>query len=276
MRWISSIARFATRPVVATYGSMALLFVGLVVDLNSDQALVVSIIYNIPIVVSAVLLTRTLTVWTIVLSLAANAAAGYANAIDVGETSGFTVANRVLVGLSFLLVGSMTLLFERSRQDVHDLEFHEEDGERERALRHVITDLSGPLTRDEILRRATVGLRELLHADAVVFTGLDGDRFVEPRWSAPEFTSVAEPGKLATWAVDALPVTTVPVIMVRTERGLTGVGRLAVFDDVELIVVVSRPDRTRASQLLGEAIMAIEPLCARAAEFERLHGLSSD
>jgi hypothetical protein len=272
----SKIVRFLTRPVVATYGSLALLFVGLVVDLNSDQALVVAIIYNIPIVVSAVVLTRTLTVWTIVLSLAANVAAGYANAIDTGETSGFTVANRVLAGLSFLLVGAMTLLFEQSRQDVMELESHGEDGERERALRHVITSLSGPLTRAEILTRATIGLRELLRADAVVFVGLDEDRFVEPRWSAPEYTAVAEIGKLATWAVDALPVTTTPVIMVRTERGLTGVGRLDAGIEHELIVVVSRPERSRASQLLGEAITAIEPLCQRAAEYERLRALSSD
>ncbi len=276
MRILSKFVQAASRPVVATYASLAMLFVGLVVDLNSDQALVVAIIYNIPIVMSAVLLTRTLTVWTIVLSLGANAAAGYANAIDVGEASGFTVANRVLAGLSFLLVGAMTLLFEQSRQDVRALETHEEDGERERALRHVINDLSGALSRDEILSRAAVGLRELLHADAVVFAGLDDDRFVEPRWSAPEYTSVAEVGKLASWAVDALPVTTTPVIMVRTERGLTGVGRLNAIDGTDLIVVVSRPDRARASQLLGEAIIAIEPLCARAVELERLRRLSSD
>lgn len=279
MRIVSLLGRiggWAKNRIVATYGCLALLFIGLVVDLNSNQALVVAIIYNIPIVISAALLSRRLTVWTVVLSLAANAAAGYDNAVGNDGADAFTVANRVLAGLSFLLVGTMTLLFEMSTEDARELASHEDDGKRERELRHVISDLSGPLTPDELLGRASGGLRRLLSADAVAIAVLDGERFAEPRWSAPEYTSVAEPGSLATWAVDALPVTTTPVISVRTERGVSGVGLLRRRDDSDLVVIVARPDRERSSRLLGEALAAIQPLLDRAVEFERLRALSSD
>ena len=268
--------RWLKNPIVATYGCLSLLFIGLVVDLNTDQRLIIAIIYNIPIVISAILLSRKLTVWTIVLSLAANLAAGYDNAVGLGETDGFTIANRVFAGLSFLLVGAMTLLFETSSADAIELAAHEQDGERERALRHTLSDLSGPITPDEMMDRAVYGLRALLHADAVVISGLDGEHFAAPRWSAPEYTSVAESGKLASWAVDALPVTATPVITVRSEAGITAVGLLRRSDADDLVVIVARPDRGRSSGLLGEALTAIEPLYERAVELERLRRLVPD
>ena len=270
------VLRWFKNPIVATYGCLALLFVGLVVDLNTSQALIVAIIYNVPIVVSAVLLSRRLTIWTIVLSLLANVAAGYENVLTRGSVDAFTIANRVFAGLSFLLVGAMTLLFEKSSADAHELLAHEEDGERERALRHFITDLSGPITPDEMMARTATGLRDLLGADDVVVSGLDGEHFASPRWSSPEFTGLAPTGKLASWAVDALPVTATPVITVRSDAGLTAVGRLRCEDRDDLVVIASRPSRGRSSQLLGEALAAVEPLRARAVEFERLRALADD
>lgn len=268
--------RWFTNPIVATYGCLALLFIGLVVDLNSSQALIIAIIYNVPIVVSAVRLSRRLTMWTIGLSLLANLAAGYENALARGSVDAITITNRVLAGLSFLLVGAMTLLFEQSSADAQELVAHEEDGERERALRHFITDLSGPIGPDEMMARTADGLRSLLGAEDVVVSGLDGEHFAAPRWSSPEYTGLAPTGKLADWAVDALPVTATPVITVRSDAGVTAVGRLRCDDRDDLVVIASRPARRRPSQLLGEALAAVEPLRARAVELERLRSAADD
>ena len=249
---------------------LGLLFGGLVVDLNTNQALVIAIIFNIPIVISSVVLSRRLTAWTIALSMAANAAAGYINATSVGEVDAFTVLNRCFAALSFVLVGVMTLLFERSESDVQELEEIGLSSERERALRHVVVSLSGPLSPDELCQAAVDELRVLLGADAVVMAGLDGDRFATPRFSSPEFTAVAETGKLASWAIDALPVTATPVITVRSDRGRTSVGRLRCADRDDLVVVVDRPALGQTSALLAEVLASLVPLRDRAVETERL------
>jgi len=255
---------------VAISTCLGLLFGGLVVDLNTDQALVIAIIYNVPIVISAVVLSARLTAWTIGLSMVANVAAGYVNAVSVGEVDAFTVLNRFFAALSFLLVGIMTLLFERSESDVQELEEIELSGVRERSLRRAMVALSGPLAPDELCQAAVEELRVLLEADAVVMTGLDGDRFAAPRFSAPEFTAVAETGKLASWAIDALPVTRTPVITVRSDNGRTSIGLLRCTDRDDLVVVVARPTLGQASTLLGEALESIVPLRERAVETERL------
>ncbi len=265
MRWARVIS-----PAVVPYACLAMLFTGLVIDLNSDQALVVAIIYNIPIAISAALASRTLTSWVIGLALAANTAAGYVNAVAVGSVDAFTVANRGLAGLSFLIVGAMTLLFELRSHDVAELSDAEDDAERQQALRRMTVALSRPLGPDELLAAASEELQILLEADAVVIVGLDGERFAEPRWSAPEFTSVAETGKLASWAVDALPMTSTPVITARSDRGITSVGRLSRPGAADLVIVADRPRRRLASALLGEAITALVALLERATELERL------
>lgn len=263
LRWLRS------TPVAITV-CLGLLFGGLVVDLNTNQALVIAIIYNIPIVISSVVLSSRLTAWTIGLSLLANTAAGYINAVSAGEVDAITVLNRGFAALSFLLVGVMTLLFERSEADVHQFEEIELSGERERGLRRAMVALSGPLTPDELCQAAVAELRVLLEADAVVITGLDGDRFAAPRFSAPEFTAVAETGKLASWAIDALPVTKTPVITVRSDSGRTSIGRLRCTDRDDLVVVVARPTLGQSSILLAEALESIVPLRERAVELGRL------
>ena len=260
---------------VALALTLGLLFGGLVVDLNTNQALVIAIIYNIPIAISSVVLSRRLTAWTIALSMAANTAAGYVNAVSVGEVDAFTVLNRCFAALSFVLVGVMTLLFERSESDVAELEEIGLSGERERALRQAVVSLSGPLSPDELCRAAVVEIRDLLGADAVVMAGLEGDRFAAPRFTAPEFTAVAETGKLASWAIDALPVTKTPVITVRSDRGRTSVGRLRCSDRDDLVVVADRPALGQASALLAEVLASLVPLRERAVETERLRNRAS-
>lgn len=247
----------------------ALLFAGFVVDINTEQATVVAIVFNIPIAISGALLSRRLTIWATLLAVLATIGAGWANAIDHDVTNA-TVLNRALACLSFLIVGGMTLLFERTNEDVQVLTHVEVENQREQELRRFLVGLSGPLGPDELLQSAVLGLKELLEADSVVLTAVENDKFTEPQWSAPLYTSVAEPGKTAGWLVDALPVTTTPVITVRGDDGTTSVGKWRCERGVPLYVVAKRPKVAGASALLAEALEGLEPLRERAIELERL------
>lgn len=248
---------------------LLLLFGGLVVDLNTSQELVVAIIYAIPIAISGVLASRNLTWWCIGLAVLANVAAGYGNSLAVGGIDDTTIVNRVLAGLSFLLVGVMTLLLESTTEEVEELADAEEHSERERRLREFMVELSGPLEHDELMERAVSSLRTLLGADAVVASGLDGDRFAAPRWAAPPATDLATTGTTASWAVDALPITTTPVIAVRSDVGMMSVGTWRCSQAPDLVVLAARPDRRRAAALLGDALAVLDPIRERSLELER-------
>lgn len=256
-------------PSYATVLCILLLFGGLVVDLNTDRALVVAIIYAIPIALSGLVVSRTLTWWCIALALLANVGAGYGNAVASGGMDTVTILNRVLAGMSFLLVGLMTLLLEATSEEVEELADAEQDSAREHELRRLLLELSGPLEPDELMSRAAVGLRQLLHADAVVVTGLDGDRFADPRWAAPGRTDLARPGTAASWAVDALPISANPVIGVRSDQGLMSVGKWRCDIGPDLIVLAARPTTRWAARLLGEALTVLVPIRERAIELER-------
>ncbi len=255
------------------YLCAAMLFIGFVVDINTDQAVVVAIVFNVPIAVSGSLLSRRLTIWAIVLAVLATIGAGWANAIDHDATTA-TVVNRALACMSFLIVGAMTLLFERSSEDVQELTHVEADNERERDLRRFLGGLSGPLSPDELLQSAALGLRELLRADSVVLTSVVNERFAKPQWSAPLYTNVAAPGKASGWLIDALPVTATPVITVRGDDGTTSVGKWRCERGIPLYVVAKRPNVSGASELLADALEGLEPLRERAIELDRLRSLA--
>lgn len=256
-------------PSYATVLCILLLFGGLVVDLNTDRALVVAIIYAIPIALSGLVVSRTLTWWCIALALLANVGAGYGNAISSGGMDTETILNRGLAGLSFLLVGLMTLLLEATSEEVEELADAEQDSVREHELRRFLLDLSGPLEPDELVMRAVVELRGLLRADAVVVTALDGERFAEPRWADPARSDLARPGTAASWAVDALPIAANPVIGVRSDQGLMSVGKWRCDVGPDLVVLAARPRTRWAARLLGEALTVLVPIRERSMELER-------
>ena len=255
------------RPAYDAVLCLALLFGGLVLDLTTTQGLVVAIIYNIPIALSGLALSRSLTLWMLVLALGANVAAGYENALLTQGYDTITLLNRALAALSFVLVGIMTLALDSASDQVTALADKEAEAERERGLREFLIALSGPHTPDTLLRRAAALLRTLLEADAVVVSALENDHFVTPRYAEPEGAGVAKPGSLASWAVDAIPTTDTPVITVRSERGATTVGRwrrAGAAHEGDFIVIAARPRAREASLLLGEALKGLEPLLERA------------
>lgn len=256
------------KPVYVTTVCLVLLFGGLLLDLTTQQGLVVAIIYNIPIALSGLALSRQLTVWTILLALAANLAAGYENALVMAGYDALTLLNRGLSALSFLLVGVMTLALNSASDQVTALAEKEAEADRERRLRLMARELGHTHDPEALLSQAAVALRKLLNAESVVITHLEGERFALPRYSDPEDANLARPGTLSSWALDALPLTDTPVITVRSERGVTTVGRWRGED--ELVVVIARPQVQEASDLLGEALKSLEPLLAQAKRLKKL------
>lgn len=252
------------RPAVVAALTLSLLFAGLLVDLNSRQDLVVAIVFNIPIAISGLANSRRLTIWTIVLALAANVAAAYENALLFARYDQITLLNRGLATLSFLIVGGMTLLREGAVDQVAELGHARDAASRERALRRFVTSLSGPVPPDELVADAARALRALLEADAVVVSTLRGDAFAEPRWTHGNAGDLADPGTLASWAVDAIPASETPAITVRSERGLITTGRWRRADGDDLIVVADVPRADKPTELLGEALHGLEPLLRRA------------
>ena len=257
-------------PRVVTALSLSLLFAGLLVDLTTVQTLVIAIIYNIPIALSGLALSRTLSLWTMVLAFSANIAAGYENSLLLGSLDTITLLNRGLAALSFLIVGALTLAFTSAAERAAALIKEGDKGERERALRDFTNSLSGALVPHDLFRQASEEVLELLDADAVVITHLDGERFAEPRYSRPEATTLAAPGTLAAWALDTLPVTNTPVITVRSDEGVLTVGRWRQRDAEDILIVAARPKVDEASVMLGEALKSLEPLLVRARAFEDL------
>lgn len=258
------------RTLTITVLSLSLLFSGLIIDLTSPQGLVVAIIYDIPIALSGLALSRRLTVSVVLLALINNGLAAYVNATSTGSYDTLTLLNRGLSGLSFLLVGTLTLALRNASARVTRLAFEEERAQREFALRRLLSSLSGPLQPDTLLRKAVTELRDLLQADAVVIAALEAHRFAAPRYSSPDATGVALTGTVASWAVDALPTGEASVITVRSDQGPKTVGRWRRQNASDLIGVVDRPRSDEASLLLREVLMGLEPLLERARLLERL------
>lgn len=265
----------ARRPWVTATLSLSLLFGGLLLDLTTRQDLVVAITFNIPIAVTGLSNSRLLTVWTVLLALGANVAAGYENALTFSGYDAVTLLNRGLAAMSFLLVGVMTLAREGAVDEVEELQDARDWAERERRLRRFVLGLTGSMSADELISRATLGLRTLLDADAVVVATLREGRLANPRWTAGSCRNLAVPGEKASWAVDAIPINDAPAITVRSERGRLTMGRWRRDSGDDLVVVADVPRADRPSTLLGEALQGLEPLLRRADSAAREHPIAA-
>ena len=247
--------------------SLSLLLIGLVIDLTTPRELVVAIIYNIPIALSSLALSRRLTVSVLLLAFGANIAAGYVNALGYGGLALFTLLNRSLAGLSFLLVGVLTLALRRAAAGVARLQLEGARAGREEALRRFLSEVSRALYPEALLKTAARSLQLLLDADEVVISALDGATFAEPRYASPPNAVSAQGGASARWAADVLPLK-VPVAGLRREDGVTVVARLSAQQDY--LVVALRPRAAAPKILLAEAAEGTEPLLLRAEELARL------
>lgn len=186
---------------VAALGSVSFLLIGFLLDIATAQELVVAILYNVPIAFSGLGASRRLTLYTVAGALGVNLVAGIFNAQGGAET--IAVLNRVLAALSFLLVGFMTWALRGSSARVADLQASKTRAEREHLLHDLAEALGNTFKTDALLSRTAEVLRRQLKADALIITGVEGNRFSAPQYSDPPramFTG-ARIGEQATWLV---------------------------------------------------------------------------
>ncbi len=219
-----------------------LLVAGFVVDLVTTESLIVAIIYNIPVALSGLVLSRRVTLATVGAALLINALAGFFNLrLEGFET--VVVLNRIFAGLTFLFVGYLTLSLRNASSRATTLGLEKARAEREHLLREATAKLSEPLRPDELLARSATALKVLLRAESVVISGVDGGQFTLPRVSDPPDTSWSQAGNAVTWAIAVTPQRDPPVMSAR-------------LDDPAL--------------LLGEALRSLEPLLERAKLLENV------
>ena len=175
--------------------TLVLLGVALTLDILTPAGLVVAILFNVPIALSSLLLSRTFTLTVMLLALLGNVLAGYLNAQVPGSSDTTALLNRLFSALSFVLVGILTLRLRSSAARVARLSLEESRAERERNLRQLLTTLSGSRTPEIFLERAAAGLRDYLDATAVVIVGLEHPQLEHPKpeHSKPERPRYAAP-----------------------------------------------------------------------------------
>ena len=252
--------------------SIGLLVVGLVVDLTTPSELIVAIIYNIPIALSSLALSRRLSVLVLVLALLANLAAGYENSLQTNGVDFETLLNRLLSAFSFLLVGMLTVSLGDASSQVEALRREEERSSRNEAVRHSLAALGKSLYPEALLKNAAKELQSLLDADEVVITQQAGDSFAAPRYASPPNATVARIGEASQWVTDVLPLTA-PVSVLRQADGLRAVARLrrgANDPDADLLIIALQPRVASPKLRLNAVIEGLEPLLIRADELQRL------
>jgi signal transduction histidine kinase len=155
-------------------------------DVLTPQALVVAILYNVPIALTGLALSRRLTLGMTLLALAANLVAGVLNAQATGGFESVAVFNRTFAGLSFLLVALLSLQAGKSSSRLALARAEERRARRERQLRQLVEDLSGPLTPSELLERTARVLKNLFEADAAAVMTLRSGRWGERLYASPK------------------------------------------------------------------------------------------
>ncbi len=180
--------------------SVTLLALGLLLDVLTPAALVVSILLNIPIALSALALSKRFTLSLVALALAANVLAGLFNGLSSGGWDAVALANRGFSALSYLLVGLLTTRLSEASARVALLAVQERRAETEERLRALAQRVSGPHAPREVLARAAAGLRDVLNAREVVVGAVRGGALMAPLAAEPPAGAWAPGGPLpADW-----------------------------------------------------------------------------
>ncbi|HEY9084944.1 MAG TPA: HAMP domain-containing sensor histidine kinase [Candidatus Tyrphobacter sp.] len=131
----------------------ALLLCAWIVDLFTPQLFVVSILFNAPIALSSLALSRGLTAQLVIAAQIANIIAGYVNGVqNQHHWDGIAIGDRVLSALSFVLVGYLSVKTQDYAREAGESSFRARQVEIEKALRAAIDRVRGSLNVELVLR----------------------------------------------------------------------------------------------------------------------------
>ncbi len=252
--------------------SFALLISAFLADVITPQALVIAILYNVPIALSSLAPRRWAPLAMAGLALAGNVAAGILNAAAVPlDTT--AVVNRALAAASFLLVGLLAVALRGAMERATKLELEGVRLRREEDLRQLLQELGAPLPERELLAKVPAALRSLLDARNVTLVGASGGRFTVPRVGHPDVAASLQLGDRLPWpalAVIEEDEHETAVFGAREYEGAVLAGRVQRDARPALVVWADGPGHADAKLRLREAIRVLEPILERAALIEAL------
>ena len=133
-----------------------LLVVVWIVDLLTPQLFVVAILLNAPIALSSLARDFRFTRILVALALVANGSAAYANGLtDHHHWEAIVIGDRIIAGLSFLLVGGLSIASQRSAAHAGELAARAERAARERSVRRAVETIRASVN-PELIERAIV------------------------------------------------------------------------------------------------------------------------
>lgn len=229
----------------------------LAADVLTPQTLVMAILYNVPIALTALALSSRLTVSITLAALAANAAAGFFNAQQGGGFDSVALGNRLLSTLSFFLVAFLSSQAAQSSARLTEARTEERRARRERQLRQLVEDLSGPLLPNELLERSAKVLRNFLEADSAAVMRLHGPTWGERLFAIPKGWQAPEE---------------VPSASQKLVRRILLSGRVFSVGQLrpDLLMVFETPRLEGADALLSDLIPPLQALVGKAEFFASL------
>ncbi len=162
-----------------------LLFVAIVVlDLLTPQRLVAAILLNIPIALSGLVLKRRFTFALVLIAVAMDAVAGLINASSEGGFDSISIFNRVLLAISFILVGFMTVQLTSFSSRLEKARLEEARLRRERD-RERIAAIGQEPSLEAALHKAAEVLAGCFEARGVLLSSAGMSQFSAPRTAFP-------------------------------------------------------------------------------------------
>ena len=141
-------------PVVA----FSLLAVAFAIDVATPQSLVVAILFDVPIALAALAVSRRLTTVLVALALGLDALAGYINGVQAhNHWDAIGIGDRLLAALSIVLVGYLSIAVQERAQRVGRAAAQEQRSRREAVLAAAVDRIRSSLSFDLVVR-AIVGL----------------------------------------------------------------------------------------------------------------------
>lgn len=144
-----------------------LLVAAWILDLLTPQLFVVAILLNGPIALSSLALDFRFTRSLVALALVANVSAGYVNgANDQYHWDAIAIGDRIIAGLSFLLVGGLSIATQRSAARAGEVGARQERAARERSVRRAVETIRASMNAELIERAVVREARASLGVDA--------------------------------------------------------------------------------------------------------------
>jgi signal transduction histidine kinase len=124
------------------------------IDLVTPQLFITAILLNVPIALSSLALDRRFTEGLIVAAVLADALAGYANGVTAGyHWDSIAIGDRILAGMSFLLVGGLSIATQSSAKRAGELAARQDRIALERTVSRAV-EVIGASVNAELIYRA--------------------------------------------------------------------------------------------------------------------------